>query len=171
MQPTIINKVANSSLNTLNLESFLPQTEILGFDITPYLYMELILKEKEFRAALLTINWEAYTNKHVAIFCSADAIVPVWAYMLITTYITPFAKTVHLNTVNNVRTYLMLQNINAIDTAPFYAQRVVIKGCGETPIPNEAYIAIAHKLQPIAKSIMYGEPCSTVPIYKNKNAM
>jgi hypothetical protein len=130
--------------------------------------MELILKEKEFRAALLTTDWTIYQDKVVGIICSADAIIPMWANMLIVSALNPFAKAVYFGNENKVREQLLLENINTLNINEYNDQRVVIKGCGDTPIGESAYIAITQKLRPVVKSIMYGEPCSTVPVYKKK---
>jgi hypothetical protein len=162
------NKVAESGIVTIDLASLLPSNEIIVFDIKPYLYMELILKEKEFRAALLTTDWTIYQDKVVGIICSADAIIPMWANMLIVSALNPFAKAVYFGNENKVREQLLLENINTLNINEYNDQRVVIKGCGDTPIGESAYIAITQKLRPVVKSIMYGEPCSTVPVYKKK---
>jgi hypothetical protein len=162
------NKVAESGIVTIDLASLLPSNEIIVFDIKPYLFMELILKEKEFRAALLTTDWTIYQDKVVGIICSADAIIPMWANMLIVSALNPFAKAVYFGNENKVREQLLLENINTLNINEYNDQRVVIKGCGDTPIGESAYIAITQKLRPVVKSIMYGEPCSTVPVYKKK---
>jgi len=162
------NKVAESGIVTIDLASLLPGSPIIVFDIKPYLFMELILKEKEFRAALLTTDWTIYQDKVVGIICSADAIIPMWANMLIVSALNPFAKGVYFGTENKVREQLLLENIGALNINEYNDQRVVIKGCGDTPIGESAYIAITQKLRPVVKSIMYGEPCSTVPVYKKK---
>jgi hypothetical protein len=162
------NKVAESGIVTIDLASLLPSNEIIVFDIKPYLFMELILKEKEFRAALLTTDWTIYQDKVVGIICSADAIIPMWANMLIVSALNPFAKAVYFGNENKVREQQLLENINTLNINEYNEQRVVIKGCGDTPIGESAYIAITQKLRPVVKSIMYGEPCSTVPVYKKK---
>jgi hypothetical protein len=162
------NKVAESGIVTIDLASLLPSNDIIVFDIKPYLFMELILKEKEFRAALLTTDWTIYQDKVVGIICSADAIIPMWANMLIVSALNPFAKAVYFGNENKVREQQLLENINALNINEYNDQRVVIKGCGDTPIGESAYIAITQKLRPVVKSIMYGEPCSTVPVYKKK---
>jgi hypothetical protein len=162
------NKVAESGIVTIDLASLLPSNDIIVFDIKPYLYMELILKEKEFRAALLTTDWTIYQDKVVGIICSADAIIPMWANMLIVSALNPFAKAVYFGNENKVREQQLLENINTLNINEYNDQRVVIKGCGDTPIGESAYIAITQKLRPVVKSIMYGEPCSTVPVYKKK---
>jgi hypothetical protein len=162
------NKVAESGIVTIDLASLLPSNEIIVFDIKPYLFMELILKEKEFRAALLTTDWTVYQDKVAGIICSADAIIPMWANMLIVSALNPFAKAVYFGNENKVREQQLLENINTLNINEYNDQRVVIKGCGDTPIGESAYIAITQKLRPVVKSIMYGEPCSTVPVYKKK---
>ena len=162
------NKVAESGILSIDLASFLPSNEIILFDIKPFLHMELILKEKEFRAALLTTDWTIYQDKVVGIICSVDAIIPMWANMLIVSALSPFAKAVYFGDENKAREQLLLENINRLNINEYSDQRVVIKGCGDTPIGESAYIAITQKLRPVVKSIMYGEPCSTVPVYKKK---
>ena len=162
------NKVAESGLLTIDLASLLPSNEIILFDIKPYLFKELILKEKEFRASLLNIDWSIYQDKIVGIVCSADAIIPMWANMLIVSSLNPYAKAVYFGDENKVREQLLQESISKINTELYIDQRVVVKGCGETPIGESAYIAITQKLRPLVKSIMYGEPCSTVPVYKKK---
>ena len=162
------NKVAESGLLTIDLASLLPSNEIILFDIKPYLFKELILKEKEFRASLLNIDWSIYQDKIVGIVCSTDAIIPMWANMLIVSSLHPYAKAVYFGDENKVREQLLQESISKINTELYIDQRVVVKGCGETPIGESAYIAITQKLRPLVKSIMYGEPCSTVPVYKKK---
>lgn len=168
MSEPIINKVAESGLISLDLTNYIPTTEIVLFDIKQYLYMELILKEKEFRAALNVADLSIYQNKIVGIFCSTDAIIPMWANMLIASALQPFAKAIYFGDENKVREQILLEGIAQIDSSEYIDQRVVVKGCGETPIGESAYIAITNKLRPVVKSIMYGEPCSTVPVYKKK---
>ena len=168
MSEEIINKVASSQLETVNLEEYYPKEAIALFDLKPYLFMELILKEKEFRASMQTIDWKKYEDKIVAVTCSADAIIPVWAYMLIVTHLQPFAKDIIMGDEQAAVKQILLQRINAIDVNKYKDKRIVIKGCGELPIGEFAYMEITKILQPVAKSIMYGEPCSTVPIYKKK---
>ena len=162
------NKVAESGLLTIDLASLLPSNEIILFDIKPYLFKELILKEKEFRASLLNIDWSIYQDKIVGIVCSTDAIIPMWANMLIVSSLHPYSKAVYFGDENKVREQLLQESISKINTELYIDQRVVVKGCGETPIGESAYIAITQKLRPLVKSIMYGEPCSTVPVYKKK---
>ena len=168
MSEPIINKVAESGLITLNLEEYYPKDEILLFDLKPFLFMEMILKEKDFRQALQQHEWSHYTDKIVAVTCTADAVIPVWAYMLVATYLQPIAKEVVMGDLETTRKQIFLKNIDAINGTDFTDQRVVVKGCGDLPIGEYAYMEITKKLRPVAKSIMYGEPCSTVPVFKKK---
>ena len=170
MSEPFINKVAESGLISVDLAQYIPNNEIVVFDIKPYLFMELILKEKDFRASLNTNDWNIYRDKIVGICCTADAIIPMWANMLIVSHLQPVAKAVYFGDVNRVREQLILEKILTIDPIDYRDQRVVIKGCGETPIHESAYVAITQKLRPAVKSIMFGEPCSTVPVYKRKDA-
>lgn len=163
-----INKVAESGIITINLEDFIAN-DVLIFDLKPFLFMELILKEKDFRAALLAHDWSIYESKHVIVTCSADAIIPVWAYMLVSSYLQPVAKSMCVGQPDAMQQQLLLQQIQQMDTTEYTDKRVVIKGCGEIPIAESAYAAITFKLRPVVKSIMYGEPCSTVPIFKKKS--
>lgn len=168
MSEEIVNKIAASGLITLDLEEYYPKEDILVFDLKPHLFMELILKEKDFRAALQQLDWSVYQDKVVAVTCTADAIIPMWAYMLIGTYLQPVAKDIIFGNEQSARQQLFLQNIAAIPASDYADQRVVVKGCGDVPIGEYAYLEITKKLRPVAKSIMYGEPCSTVPIFKKK---
>ena len=168
MSEPIINKVAESGLITLNLEEYYPKDEILLFDLKPFLFMEMILKEKDFRQALQQHEWSLYADKIVAVTCTADAVIPVWAYMLVASYLQPIAKEVIMGDPETARKQIFLKNIDAINGSDFTDQRVVVKGCGDIPIGEYAYMEITKKLRPVAKSIMYGEPCSTVPVYKKK---
>lgn len=168
MEDIIVNKVAQSGLVTLDLEEFYPSDDIATFDVKNYLFMELILKEKEYRDTLKNIDWSIYENKVVAITCSADAIIPLWAYMLAATYLQPFAKDIMFGTEEEVFKTLFVKNLNRIDPKEFEDKRMVVKGCGDKTIPEIAFVEITKMLRPFAKSIMYGEPCSTVPIFKRK---
>ncbi|HMR82095.1 MAG TPA: DUF2480 family protein [Niabella sp.] len=168
MEDVIRNKVAESGIMTLNLEDFYPKEETVLFDIKDYLFMEMILKEKDFREALKQHNWQQYAGKNVGITCSADAIVPLWAYMLITSYLQPVAAFVAAGDMAEIKKRVLLQNINAIPTNDYTDKRVVIKGCGDIAIEAFAYAEITRALLPVVKSLMYGEPCSTVPVYKKR---
>ena len=167
MEEMIKNKVAESGIITLNLEDFFPKEEVVMFDIKDYLFMGLILKEKEFRQAIKEMDLSKYQEKNVAVTCSADAIVPMWAYMLISSALVSIAKEVILvNNETEARKKIQIRNIRKIDNSIYADKRVVIKGCGEEAISEEAYLEITNMLKPVVKSIMYGEPCSTVPVYK-----
>jgi len=170
MSDAIVNKVSESGLITLDLEQYYPRDTVALFDLKDYLFMGLILKEKDFREALKNLDWDAYRNKYVGVTCSADAIIPPWAYMLAAAYLQPVAKDVIMGDEKEVHKTIFLQNIQGIDVNEFAGQRVVVKGCGETPIGEFAYMEITKRLRPVAKTIMYGEPCSTVPIYKKPPA-
>ena len=164
----ISNKVTESGIISLDLESYYPKETIKIFDLKDHLFMGLILKEKDFRAALISTNWEEYNDAHVAITCSADAIIPMWANMLVASSLQPIAKSVSFANEQQLKEQLLLKNLTNIDGTEYEDKRVVVKGCGEIHIPESAYIAITNILRPFAKSIMYGEPCSTVPIYRKK---
>ena len=166
MNEPIINKVAESGLVTLNPESFYPREESAVFDLKDHLFMGLILKEKDFREALKKMDWEQFRGKQVAVTCSADAIIPVWAYMLVAAYLQPVAKDLLMGDEKELHRAQFLQNLSAIDLEEYRDKRVVIKGCGDTPIGDFVYMELTRLLRPVVKSIMYGEPCSTVPVYK-----
>ncbi len=169
MQDVIVNKIAESGLITLNLETFWPAPDTIAvFDIKPFLFREMILKEKDFRLALAEYDWTPYQGKAVAITCSADAIIPMWAYMLIAVQLEPQATMLAFGTKEQLQEKILLARIEAIVASQYLDKRVVIKGCGSIPLPESAFIAIAGKLRPVVKSLMYGEPCSTVPVYKKK---
>ena len=168
MSDTLINKVTESALVTLNLEDYYPKENIVVFDLKDYLFMGLILKEKDFREALKNLHLEPYTDKIVTVTCSADAVIPMWAYMLAASYLQPVAKDVFFGNETEVKNQLLLNNISNISTEEFTDKRIVIKGCGEIPVGEAAYLKATKILRPVAKSIMYGEPCSTVPIFKRK---
>jgi hypothetical protein len=168
MSDPIINKVAESGLVSIELEQFLPSEEIVSFDLKQFLFMGLILKEKDFRSALLQHDWSAYKGKIAAIHCSADAIIPVWAYMLSASYLQPVAADLSFGTPDDALKESLIKKMGAIDVTEYQDKRVVVKGCGEKKIEAYAYLEITKRLIPVAKSIMYGEPCSTVPIFKRK---
>jgi hypothetical protein len=164
----IQNKVAESALVTLDLTSYLPEEAPALFDIKPFLFRELILREKDFREALSAHDWSVYTGKTVLLFCSTDAIIPVWAYMLIVAQLKDYTSDIRYETADMWRERMMLERIAEIDNESFRDKRIVIKGCGDEKIPDAAFVAMTQKLVPVVKSIMYGEPCSTVPVYKKK---
>ena len=168
MENVITNKVAESALTSIDLEEYYPKGETAVFDLKDHLFMGLILKEKDFRAALQAYDWQQFHNKMVAITCSADAIIPMWAYMLVASNLQPIAKEVLFGEEKNVVNTLLVRNLSTIKGEDYTDKRVVVKGCGDVTIPEAAYVEITNKLRPFVKSIMYGEPCSTVPIFKRK---
>lgn len=170
MEQEFVNKVAESGILTLDLEQYYPKESVQVFDMKDHLFMGLILKEKDFRESLKVLDITPFEGKIAAITCSADAIIPVWAYMLVTSLLQPVASHIVYGTAETASVQVLLQNLNALPVSHFSDKRVVIKGCGEINIPQEAYIKATTLLRPIAKSIMYGEPCSTVPVFKKKTS-
>ncbi|MBS1744916.1 MAG: DUF2480 family protein [Bacteroidetes bacterium] len=168
MKEMIVNRVEASGLVSLVLERFYPKEAIKIFDLKDYLFRGLIIREKEFREALKNTDWDEYKNALVAVTCSADAIIPVWAFMLVASYLQPVAKNIVLGDKEKLIETVLLNNINAINVEEYKDKRIVIKGCGEVKIPDSIYLATTAILLPHVKSIMYGEPCSTVPVYKRK---
>lgn len=168
MEEMFTNKVSESGIISLNLEEYYPKDDIALFDMKDYLFMGLILKEKDFRENLKTLDLSIYTDKVVAVTCSADAVIPMWAYMLVSSNLQPVARDVVFGTMEEVKNTLLLKNIAQLPVNDYEGKRVVIKGCGEIPVGEAAYLQATQLLRPVAKSIMYGEPCSTVPIYKKK---
>ncbi len=163
------NKIKKSGLITLDLEKFLPSLEgVEHFDITPYLFQGLILKEKDFRAQLKEIDWEKYRDHKVLVYCSTDAIIPDWAYMLVAAYLMPVTSDIHFGDDKSYMQKVYCENIKLLDNKEFEDQRVIIKGCGSPYLGAYAYFEISKKLLPVVRSLMYGEPCSTVPVYKRK---
>jgi hypothetical protein len=169
MEEIIVNKVAQSSLETIDLENFYPEGETMVFDMKDYLFMERILKEKEYREHLKKTDWSVYENKNVCVTCSADAIIPLWAYMLAVSYLQPVAKEVVVGNESFMKEVLFLKNLCKINVKDFEGKKVVVKGCGEKEIPASVYAEITRILLPVVQSIMYGEPCSTVPVFKKRN--
>lgn len=168
MEELFVNKVANSGLITLNLEDYFPQGERVFIDIKEVLFMGMVLKEKDFRDWVKTHDWTVYQSKNVAIGCTADAIIPTWAYMLMASKLSGIAREIVFGDLTALEAVLWRNAIANIDAEPFRDQKMVIKGCGDLPVTAAAYSEITRVLTPIAKSIMYGEPCSTVPVYKSK---
>lgn len=166
MADEIVNKVAQSGIITIDLEEYYPEGKRVLLDIKPLLYQELILKEKDFRDHIKNEDWSKYKDCYVAITCTNDAIVPTWAYMLLTLALQPFAKKVVFGNLDALETILFEDIIEKLDVSQYKDARIVIKGCSNNPVPVSAYVALTERLKPLAKSIMYGEPCSTVPLYK-----
>ena len=164
----IINRVSNSKLKTFDLEEIYPEGKRVIFDIKDWLFHEIILKEKDFRDSVRDHNWSQYKNSFVAVTCSADAIIPSWAFMLVASELTPFANKVVIGNLELLETVIYQELISFLDFKDFANKPVIIKGCADKPIPNSAFAFLIAKLQPIAKSIMFGEACSTVPLYKAK---
>lgn len=162
----ITNKVVNSGLITIDLGELYPPGERVLFDIKDQLFQELILREKDFREFIKTHDWSQYKDKYVALTCSADAIIPDWSWMLLASALEPFAKKIVFGSIEILETVLFCDILTNFNIEQYKDARIVIKGCGDKPIPKSAYIELTRKLRPIVKSIMYGEPCSTVPVYK-----
>ena len=169
IQEGFVNKVAASGLVTFNLEEYLHPGERIIYDIKDNLFHGLMLREKDFREFIKNHDWSAYTNKNVAILCSADAIVPTWAYMLLANKLKPFANEVVFGSLETLEAVLFAKALAKVDLSTFAGERVVVKGCGDIAVPVAAYVEITNLLTPVVKSIMYGEPCSTVPIYKRRD--
>lgn len=164
----IINRVANSKLKTFDLEEIYPEGKRVLFDVKDWLFQELILKEKDFRASVKNHDWSQYKNCFVAVTCSVDAIIPSWAFMLVAAELIPFANKVVIGNLELLETVLYQELLEFVDFKDFIDKPVIIKGCADKPIPSSAFAFLIAKLQPIASSILFGEACSTVPIYKNK---
>ena len=169
IQENIVNKVAQSGLISFDLADIYPAGERLVYDIKDNLFHGLILKEKDFRDFVKQHDWTQYQGKHLAIICTADAIVPTWAYMLLANRLAPYASTVVFGSLDTLETLLFERAISNLDIEKFRDERIVIKGCGDINIPVSAYVELTARLTKVAKSIMYGEPCSTVPIFKRKD--
>ena len=168
MAEEIINRVANSSLVTINLEDYYPKGQRILFDIKDWLYEGFVLREKDFRNQVATFDWLQYQGSYIALTCTSDAIIPGWAYILISLQLESIAKKTIVGTLENLETAIYQDILNVLDLSEFANKPVIIKGCSKKPVPQNAYIMLASKLKPIAKSIMYGEACSSVPLYKNK---
>ncbi len=162
----IVNRVAQSTLVTFDLEEYYPEGERVVYDLKDNLFQEMILREREFRAFVKEHHWAQYQGKFVALTCSADAIVPTWAYMLLVTKLEPYAHRVIFGTLDTLEAVLFQEALQRVDMTRFQDAKVVVKGCGNRPISPFAYTEITRLLRPVAASIMYGEPCSTVPLYK-----
>ncbi len=166
MQEEIINKVANSVLEVFDLEDYYPNGIRTQIDISQWLFEGFLLKEKDFREALKNHDWEQYKSHFVAINCSTDAIIPAWATILVTVYLTPFAKKIVTGTMSDLDTALYQEILPTLDFSKYQDKPVILKGCSKKPVPESAYIMAIQQLQPVAKSIMYGEACSAVPLFK-----
>lgn len=168
MEDEIINRVASSKLIVVDLEDYYPKGKRTVLDIKNWLFQELVLREKDFRETVKHHDWSQYQDDFVALTCTSDAIVPAWAFMLLTMHLEPYAKKVVIGSLDQLETSIYQDIIQNIDMSEFQDKPLIIKGCANKPVPANAYILLSQKLRPIAKSIMYGEACSSVPLYKRK---
>lgn len=166
----LINRVQASGLITIDLENYGPKHDIAGFDLSDYLWQGLVLKEKDFRAAVKEHDWSKYKDKTLLVFCSTDAIIPTWAYMLVASHAEEYAEDVFQGSKAAYLEWWFKNKIEQIDTDDYVDARIVVKGCSREAVPQSAYVTLVTRLQPVVKSLMYGEPCSTVPVYKKKQA-
>ena len=168
MEDQIVNRVANSVIVTIDLEDFYPEGNRIVLDISQWLEQGIVLREKDFRSQVKAQDWSQYRDCYVALYCSTDAIIPGWAYMLVSLELVPFAKKTVVGSLENLESILFSAIIDKIDVNDYKDKPIIIKGCSHKPIPQNAFVLISHKIQPIAKSIMYGEACSAVPLFKKK---
>ena len=168
MPDEIINRVANSKLITIDLEDYYPKGQRVLFDVKDWLFEGFVLREKDFRNRVSEFDWSQYKDSYVALTCSSDAIIPGWAYMLLSIQLETYAKKIVIGTLDNLETSIYQDIINNLDVSDFKGKPIIIKGCSNKPVPQNAYIMLSNKLKPIAKSIMYGEACSSVPLFRNK---
>ena len=168
MESDIINKVDASGLITIDPAEYYINGKRMSFDIKPHLLEEFLLREKDFRDFIKTNDWSVFQDAYVSVFCSNDAIIPNWAYMLLASAMQPFAKRIIFGTPEVLESVLYNEKLAQLDTTELTGKRIVIKGCGDLPVPVFAYVELTNRLRPVVKSIMYGEPCSTVPVYKAK---
>lgn len=164
----IVNRVEKSGIVSLDLEEYYPQGERVVFDLKPFLFQELILKERDFRRALKELDWTVYKGKYVAVWNSVDAIVPTWAYMLVVSYLVPVASEAMVGSLDELERHLMTKALKAVNPSSYQGKSVVVKGCSKHPVPLLAYGEVVKLLMGSARSIMFGEPCSTVPLWKEK---
>lgn len=170
MEGGIVNRVAKSPLVTIDLEDYYPEGPRIRFDIAPWLWEGLVVKEKEFREAVAALDTEPFRDAYIAVYCSTDAIVPAWAFTLTSLKLNETANKVVLGSLEDLENTLFTEIIHAMDVSEFKNKPLIIKGCSNKPIPQNAYLLLAQKLKPVAKSIMYGEACSSVPLYKPKKS-
>jgi hypothetical protein len=168
MPDNIINRVANSKLITIDLEDYYPTGKRVVFDIKDWLFEGFVLREKDFRSQVSEYDWSQHQDHYVALTCSSDAIIPGWAYLLLSIQLEPYVKKTIVGTLENLETSIYQDILNDLDLSPFEGKPIIIKGCSNKPVPQNAYIMLSNKIKPIAKSIMYGEACSSVPLFKSK---
>ena len=168
MSETILNKVANSVLVNFDLESYIPKGSRTFIDISQWLEQGFLLREKPFREALITHDWKKYSRHHIALGCSTGAILPAWASLLVTSYLQPVAKIIVLGSLVELERQIFREMITELDLTPFEGKPIMIKGCSDATIPKDAYILLVQRLQSVAKSLFYGEACSSVPLWKAK---
>lgn len=168
MEEEIINRVAQSQLVTFDLEDYYPKGERKVLDVSEWLYEGIILREKEFRAHVDAHDWSNYQDAYVALHCSSDAIIPGWAFMLVASRLAPYVKRVVVGNLVDLETSLFQTILENLDVSEFSNKPVIIKGCSRKPVPENAYIMAMVKIQEVAKSVMYGEACSSVPLFKKK---
>jgi len=166
MAEEIVNRVAKSGLITLNLEDYYPEGERVVYDIKDNLWQGMALKEKDFRAFVKEHDWSVYKDKYVSLHCSVDAIVPTWAYMLLATKISPFAKKVAFGNLATLEDLLFEEMLTNLNLSEYQGARIVIKGCSGKAVPTSAYVKLTDRLMPLASVLIFGEPCSTVPLWK-----
>lgn len=168
MADTIVNRIAESALITFDLEDLYQIGERKSIDLSQWLYEGLILKEKEYRAHLNAHEWSSYQDQFISLHCSTEAILPAWAFLLLTTYLQPFARKVVIGSIQDLEVQLFSEEIQLLDVTPFKDKPVIIKGCSDKTVPQDAYVKLITKLQPVVKSLFFGEACSSVPLYKRK---
>ena len=168
MADTIVNRIAESALITFDLEDLYQIGERKSIDLSQWLYEGLILREKEYRAHLNAHEWSTYQDQFISLHCSTEAILPAWAFLLLTTYLQPFARKVVIGSIQDLEVQLFSEEIQLLDVTPFKDKPVIIKGCSDKTVPQDAYAKLITKLQPVVKSLFFGEACSSVPLYKRK---
>tara|TARA_A100000164_G_scaffold376065_1_gene412352 strand:+ start:1049 stop:1558 length:510 start_codon:yes stop_codon:yes gene_type:complete len=168
MADTIVNRIAESALITFDLEDLYQIGERKSIDLSQWLFKGLILKEKEYRAHLNAHEWSSYQDQFISLHCSTEAILPAWAFLLLTTYLQPFARKVVIGSIQDLEVQLFSEEIQLLDVTPFKDKPVIIKGCSDKTVPQDAYAKLITKLQPVVKSLFFGEACSSVPLYKRK---
>ena len=168
MAHTIVNRIAESALITFDLEDLYQIGERKSIDLSQWLYEGLILKEKEYRAHLNAHEWSSYQDQFISLHCSTEAILPAWAFLLLTTYLQPFARKVVIGSIQDLEVQLFSEEIQLLDVTPFKDKPVIIKGCSDKTVPQDAYVKLITRLQPVVKSLFFGEACSSVPLYKRK---